>query len=309
MAMTMVTKRKKGLHEISNLSNFFINGFFWIYTLLCVLPLLLVIAVSFSDENLVLVNGYKFWPEKFSASAYDFLLSDWQSIVRSYGTSLFVTVVGTLIALTMMSLFAYPISRPDFKHRKIFSFIMFFTLLFNSGLVPFYLLYAQGLHMRDNIWALMIPMFVQPFFVLVLRTFFTNSVPPALLESAKIDGSGEWRIFAQIVLPLSLPVLATVGLFCTLSYWNDWFLSLLFINHDTLYTIQFRMYQALLDITFLSANSSAYSAILAQNPDYQLPTETVTMAMAVVGIGPIVFAYPFFQRYFIKGLTVGAIKG
>ncbi|REE70510.1 carbohydrate ABC transporter membrane protein 2 (CUT1 family) [Paenibacillus taihuensis] len=306
---TVVAKRKKHFNEIASFPNFLINGFFWFYTIICILPLLLVIAVSFSDENSVLVDGYKLWPEKFSTAAYDFLLSDWVSIVRSYGTSLLVTLVGTLIALITMALYAYPISRQDFPHRKAFSFIMFFTLLFNSGLVPFYLLYTQGLHLRDNLWVLMIPMFVQPFFVLLIRTFFTHSVPAALLESAKIDGAGEWRIFAQIVLPLSLPVLATVGLFCTLNYWNDWFLSLLFINEDTLYTIQFRMYQALLDITFLSANSTAYSAILAQNPDYQLPTETVTMAMAVVGIGPIIFAYPFFQRFFIKGLTVGAIKG
>ncbi|AZN39848.1 carbohydrate ABC transporter permease [Paenibacillus albus] len=306
---TVAVKRKKHFNEIASFPNFLINGFFCFYTILCVLPLLLVIAVSFSDENSVLVDGYKLWPEKFSTGAYDFLLSDWESIVRSYGVSILVTLGGTLIALITMALYAYPISRQDFPHRKVFSFIMFFTLLFNSGLVPFYLLYTQGLHLRDNLWVLMIPMFVQPFFVLLIRTFFTHSVPPALLESAKIDGAGEWRIFAQIVLPLSLPVLATVGLFCTLNYWNDWFLSLLFINDDTLYTIQFRMYQALLDITFLSANSTAYSAILAQNPDYQLPTETVTMAMAVVGIGPIVFAYPFFQRFFIKGLTVGAIKG
>lgn len=305
----ITTKRNKNLHDLSSFSNFVINGFFWIYTALCVLPLLLVIAVSFSDEKLVLIDGYKLWPEQFSLSAYDFLLSDWWSIVRSYGVSLFVTAFGTLIALLTMALYAYPISRPDFKHRKAFSFIMFFTLLFNSGLVPFYLLYTQGFQLRDSIWALMIPYFVQPFYVLVLRTFFTNSVPSALLESAKIDGAGEWRIFARIVLPLSLPVLATVALFCTLNYWNDWFLSLLFINEDSLVSIQYRMYKALLDITFLSANSTAYSAILAQNPDFQLPTETVTMAMAVVGIGPIVFAYPFFQRFFVKGLTVGAIKG
>jgi len=305
----IAAKKKRGVNEISNFSNFLINGFFWIYTALCVFPLILVIAVSFSDEMQVLLNGYKIWPEKFSLGAYDFLISDWGSIIRSYGVSIFVTVVGTIIALTTMALYAYPISRQDFKHRKVFSFIMFFTLLFNSGLVPYYLLYTQVFSLRDTLLILMIPFFVQPFFVLILRTFFTNSVPVALLESAKIDGASEWRIFGQIVLPLSLPVLATVGLFCTLNYWNDWFQSLLFINQENLMTIQFRMYQALLDITFLSANSTAYSAILAQNPDFQMPTETVTMAMAVIGIGPIVFAYPFFQRYFVKGLTVGAIKG
>jgi putative aldouronate transport system permease protein len=134
-------------------------------------------------------------------------------------------------------------------------------------------------------------------------------VPTALLESAKIDGAGEWRIFAQIVLPLSMPVLATVALFCTLNYWNDWFQSLLFINDNKMVSIQFRMYKAMLDLQFLSTNSQAYSAILAANPNFQLPSETVRMAMAVVGIGPIVFVYPYFQRYFIKGLTVGAVKG
>jgi putative aldouronate transport system permease protein len=208
-----------------------------------------------------------------------------------------------------MALFAYPISRRDFKQRGLFSFIMVFTILFNAGLVPFYMMYTQYLHLQNTLAILILPYLVQGFFVLVMRTFFTNSVPPELIESGKIDGAGEWRILAQIVLPLSLPVLASVGLLCTLNYWNDWYLSMLFINDDSHINIQYRMYKALQDMQFLSSNATAYAAIMRQNPSYQLPSETVRMAMAVVGIGPIIFAYPFFQRFFIEGLTVGAVKG
>jgi len=295
--------------EISPGADILINVFFWFYTAICALPLLLVLMVSFSDEKTVLLEGYSLFPSKLSLSAYDFLLRDWLNVVRSYGISIFVTAVGTVVSLALMAMFAYPISRRDFKHRGIFSFIMVFTILYNAGLVPFYIMYTQVLHLQNSILALMIPYLVQAFFVLVMRTFFANSVPYELLESAKIDGAGEWRIFGQIVLPLSLPVLASVGLLCTLNYWNDWFLSMLFINDNIHINIQYRMYKALQDIQFLSSNASAYSAILAQNPNFQLPSETVRMAMAVVGIGPIVFAYPFFQRYFIQGLTVGAVKG
>jgi putative aldouronate transport system permease protein len=208
-----------------------------------------------------------------------------------------------------MALYAYPISRRDFKHRNFFSFFMFFTILFSGGLVPFYIMYSQILDLRNTMFVLMMPMFVQGFFVLVIRTFFSNSIPTELLESAKIDGAGEFRTFFSMVLPLSLPVLASVGLLCTLGYWNDWFLSLLFITDNETISIQFRMYEALLDIQYLSANSTAYSAILQANPNFSMPSETARMAMAIVGVGPIIFAYPFFQRFFIQGLTVGAVKG
>ncbi|MBB6670136.1 carbohydrate ABC transporter permease [Cohnella nanjingensis] len=304
-----VKKKRFAANEISSGANTAINVFFWVYSILCVLPLILVVAVSFSDERAVSLNGYKLWPEKFSLGAYDFLLSDWKPIVESYGVSIFVTVIGTIVSLTIMTLYAYPISRRDFKHRNVFSFIIFFTILFNSGLVPFYLVYKQGLHLQNTLLVLMLPLFVQGFFVILIRTFFSNSIPPALMESAKIDGAGELRTFFQIVLPLSLPVLASVGLLSTLNYWNDWFLSLLFISPDGPMSIQFRMYKTLLDIAYLSSNSQAYSAIMQANPNFQMPSETARMAMAVVGIGPIIFIYPFFQRYFIQGLTVGAVKG
>jgi len=296
--------------QVSGGANFAINTFFWIYTFLCVFPLIVVLIASFTDENTILINGYSLFPEKWSLEAYDFLLKDWQAIMKSYGFSILLTVLGTTVSLALMALYAFPISRKDYPHRNFFSFFMFFTILFNGGLVPFYLVYSQGLHLQNTLLVLMMPYFISGFFVLLIRTFFSNSIPKELYESAKIDGAGEWRIFATIVLPLSMPVLATVGLFTTLNYWNDWFLSLLFItDSEAVVSIQYRMYKTLLDIQYLSANAAAYSALAANNPDFTMPGETARMAMAVVGIGPIIFAYPFFQRYFVEGLTVGAVKG
>ncbi|MCP1307436.1 carbohydrate ABC transporter permease [Paenibacillus tyrfis] len=293
---------------MSNTANIIINLFFWFHTAVCILPLLLVIIVSFSDEKAVLINGYNFIPESFSLSAYQFLFKDWEQILRSFGVSIFVTAVGTIISVIIMAMYAYPISRNDFPHKNVFSFFMFFTMLFNGGLVPWYLVYTQMLNLKNTLTALIFPLLVSAFFVLMLRTFFSNTIPPALMESAKIDGAGEFRVFVQIILPLSLPVLATVALFQTLNYWNDWFTSLVFITGSKNVNLQYLMYKTMLDIQFLNSNTQALHAI-NQSGALQLPTETVRMAMAVLGIGPIVFAYPFFQKYFVKGLTVGAVKG
>lgn len=296
-------------NDISNTANIIINLFFWFHTAVCILPLLLVIIVSFSDEKAVLINGYNFIPESFSLSAYQFLFKDWEQIVRSFGVSVFVTAVGTFISVIIMAMYAYPISRRDFPHKNVFSFFMFFTMLFNGGLVPWYLVYTQMLNFKNTLLALILPLLVSAFFVLMLRTFFSGTIPPALIESAKIDGAGEFRIFAQIILPLSLPVLATVSLFQTLNYWNDWFTSLVFITGNQNVNLQYLMYKTMLDIQFLTSNTQALQAINQSGGGLHLPTETVRMAMAVLGIGPIVFAYPFFQKYFVKGLTVGAVKG
>ncbi|MCM3271038.1 carbohydrate ABC transporter permease [Paenibacillus elgii] len=294
---------------MSNTANIIINLFFWFHTAVCILPLLLVIIVSFSDEKAVLINGYNFIPESFSLSAYQFLFKDWEQIVRSFGVSVFVTAVGTFISVIIMAMYAYPISRRDFPHKNVFSFFMFFTMLFNGGLVPWYLVYTQMLNFKNTLLALILPLLVSAFFVLMLRTFFSGTIPPALIESAKMDGAGEFRIFAQIILPLSLPVLATVSLFQTLNYWNDWFTSLVFITGNQNVNLQYLMYKTMLDIQFLTSNTQALQAINQSGGGLHLPTETVRMAMAVLGIGPIVFAYPFFQKYFVKGLTVGAVKG
>lgn len=303
------SKRRRGPNDVSPLTQFSINSFYVFYSIVCIVPVILVFMVSISSEKSVLVHGYSFLPNKFSLEAYRFLLDDWGQIARSYGISIFVTVVGTLVSLLFMSLYAYPISRKDFPHRNFFSFFMFFTMLFNGGMIPWYLVYTQVFHLKDNLLSLILPLLVSAFFVMILRTFFMNTIPVEVLESAKIDGASEFRIFAQIVLPLSLPVLATVGLFQTLNYWNDWFNSLVFISDPHKVNLQFLMYRTMLDIQFLSSNVQAAQGINQSGGLVKVPTETVRMAMAIMGIGPIVLAYPFFQRYFVQGLTVGAVKG
>ncbi|WP_379140739.1 carbohydrate ABC transporter permease [Paenibacillus sp. sgz500992] len=302
-------KRQKKPNEISGISNLLINIFFWIYSALCIIPLLLVIIVSFSNEDAVLRNGYSFFPKQWDTSSYEFLLKDYKQILDAAAVSLFVTVAGTILSLLIMALYAYPTSRSDFPHKNFFAFFMFFTMLFNGGLVPWYLVYTRMVHLKDTLWILIMPLLVSAFFVMLLRTFFANTIPPALIESAKIDGASELRIFIRIILPLSLPVLATVGLFQTLAYWNDWYLSLIFISPDGHVNLQYLMYKTMLNVQFLTASPQAMAALAAQGVEIKLPTETVRMAMAVIGIGPIVFVYSFFQKYFIQGLTVGAVKG
>lgn len=295
--------------HVSKRSGVVIHAFFIFYAALCILPLILVLSISLSDETTVIANGYRFIPETFSVSAYEFLFKDMDQIIRSYGVSIFVTVVGTIISVALTACYAYPLSRSDLPYRGFFAFFIFFTMLFNGGLVPWYLVYVNLLDLKNTIWVLIMPMLMSPFFVLVMRTFFSSSIPMSILESARVDGAGEFRTFVRIVLPLSLPVLATVALFSTLNYWNDWYLSMIFISDNKTISLQYLMYRTLLDIQYLTSNSNVASQISSQGGMLDLPNKTLQMAMAVVGIGPIVLAYPFFQRYFIKGLTVGAVKG
>lgn len=295
--------------HVSKRSEVVIHAFFIFYAALCILPLILVLSISLSDETTVIANGYRFIPETFSVSAYEFLFKDMDQIIRSYGVSIFVTVVGTLISVALTACYAYPLSRSDLPYRGFFAFFIFFTMLFNGGLVPWYLVYVNLLDLKNTIWVLIMPMLMSPFFVLIMRTFFASSIPMSILESARVDGAGEFRTFVRIVLPLSLPVLATVALFSTLNYWNDWYLSMIFISDNKTISLQYLMYRTLLDIQYLTSNSNVASQISSQGGMLDLPNKTLQMAMAVVGIGPIVLAYPFFQRYFIKGLTVGAVKG
>ena len=263
--------------------------------------------VSITDEKSIRVNGYSFLPEKFSLSSYHYLLSDPTSLLRAYGVTIFVTVAGTLSSLFFTALLAYPLSRKDFPYRDKLAFYIFFTILFNGGLVPWYLVYTNLFDFRDSLLALIVPgLLLNGFNVLIMRTFFANTIPAAIIESAQIDGAGELRIFFQLILPLSIPVLATIGLFTTLGYWNEWFNSLVFISDAHLFSLQYLMTKTLLNINFLAENTqNSNSAKLLAD----MPTETVRMAMAIMGIGPIIFAYPFFQKYLVKGLTVGAIKG
>ncbi|MFC5470441.1 carbohydrate ABC transporter permease [Cohnella suwonensis] len=286
-----------------------LHAVFIAYSVLCIIPLLLIVSVSFSDESSVVNKGYRFIPDKFDLAAYEFLWKDIGQIAYSYWISILVTLIGTFLSVMIIALYAYPISRSHFPHAKIFTFFVFFTMLFSGGLVPWYLVYVQMLDLKDTLASLIIPLIMSAFWVLVVRTFFKESVPPEVLESAKIDGAGELRIFFQMVLPLSLPVIATVGLFQTLTYWNDWFHSLVFITDNHNISVQYLMYKMLANIQYLSNNPTAAAEIAKAGGMFNFPSETVRMALVIVGVGPIIFAYPFFQKYFIRGLTVGAVKG
>ena len=270
---------------------------------------MLIFLVSFSDEESVLINGYQFIPESFNLAAYRFLIKDIDQIIHSYGISITVTLIGTILSVMVIALYAYPISRNNFPQAKFFTFFVFLTMLVSGGLVPWYLVYVQMLDMKDTLWSLIMPLLMSAFWVLIMRTFFKETVPEAVLESAKIDGAGELRIFLKIVLPLSLPVMATVALFQMLTYWNDWFLSLVFITDNHNISVQYFLYKMMVNIQYLSTNPIAMAEITRAGGMINFPSETVRMAMVVVGVGPIVFAYPFFQKYFIKGLTVGSVKG
>jgi putative aldouronate transport system permease protein len=307
-AFSLMKKKARDPNAISGKTNLIIHLFFVFYSIACVLPVLLVLSVSFSDEKMINLHGYKLIPMKFSTAAYHYLMFDAHAILEGYGISILVTFVGSILGLLITALFAYPLSRQDFSLRNFFSFYIFFTMLFNGGLVPWYLVYTNLFDLRDSIFALIIPnLLMNAFFVLMMRTFFQTTIHPSIIESASIDGAGEFRIFFRIVLPLSLPVLATIGLFYVLGYWNDWFNSLVFINNSGKVNLQYLMYKTMMNLQFLVENARSNS--MANDEIAKIPNETVRMAMCIIGMGPIVFAYPFFQNYFVKGLTIGAVKG
>ncbi|WP_438444109.1 carbohydrate ABC transporter permease [Gorillibacterium sp. sgz5001074] len=309
--VTAAAAKRKGYrdpHAVSGPAHAALNAVFIVYSLICLLPILLVLTVSFSDEKSVAIDGYRLIPEKFSLTAYRFVFNDFDKVLRGYEVSILATVIGTLAGLLITSLFAYPLARHSFRYRRFFSFFIFFTMIFNGGLVPWYLVYTNVLHINDTLLALIIPNhLLGAFYVIMMRTFFQQTIHPSILESASIDGASEYRIYFTVVLPLSLPVLATIGLFYTLGYWNDWFNSLVFMNNDKMVNLQYLMYKVMRNLQFLISTSSVSSS--ASGEIAKLPNETVRMAMAIIGMGPIVLAYPFFQKYFVKGLTVGAVKG
>lgn len=291
----------------NSLEQGFVHLVFVIICCLCLIPFLLLVSASLTDEMSIIQQGYSFIPGKFSLESYKFLFQEPKMIFNAYGVSVIVTVVGTFSSLAIMSLLAYPISRREMPFRSSISFFIFFTMLFNGGLVPTYLMYTNVFDIKNSLLALIIPgLLVNAFYVILMRTFFTVSIPAAVVESAYIDGAGEFRIFCQIVLPLSLPVLATVGLFQLINYWNDWFNGLIYITDSSYYSIQVLLNTILMNVQYLMDNAT-YSSQMEDAG--VIPTQGVRIAIAVVGVIPILIAYPFFQRYFVKGLTIGAVKG
>ena len=285
-----------------------VHGIMVLLCLVCVLPFLLLIMSSVADENWLIMNGYSFFPAKLSADAYQYLLVDSSSIVRGYLISAFVTVAGTCISLVMTTLMAYPLSRKDLPGRYIFSFFIFFTMLFNGGLVPTYIMWTQTFHIKNTIFALLVPnLLMGAFYVIMMRTYFSSNIPDAVIEAARIDGAGEMRILLKIVLPMSLPIIATLALLTGLGYWNDWLNGLYYIQNDSLYSIQVLLNRMLMDVQFLM--SSANTAAAGNQQMGPLPSTGIKMAVAVLGALPELIIYPFFQKYFVKGITIGAVKG
>lgn len=275
---------------------------------MCVIPFFLMLSSSFTDNATVAVTGYSFIPPKFSLEAYEYLWKEGPKILRSYGISILITVVGTVSSLILTLLLAYPLSRKDFPLQKPLAVIVFFTLLFNGGMVPTYLIYSRIFHINNTIAALIIPaLLLNGFNVMLMRTYLMTNIPSAIIEAARIDGMGEFRILLKMVLPLSLPIIATIGLLVGVAYWNDWFNALLYINEEELYSLQVLLSKILQNAQFLATNVSFGGNLAGSSRN--IPSTTVRMAIAVVGTLPVLIIYPFFQKYFEKGLLIGAVKG
>ena len=293
--------------RVSPVTNIFISALFIVLALLCFLPALLVLIVSFSSESSVLNKGYSYIPLQWSLESYKYLLHQGEYITHSFMNSLGITLVGTLIGLVLCSTMGYALSRPNYRLRSFFTWFIFIPMLFSGGLVASYMINTQILGMKNTYAALVFPMCCSSFYIIIMRTFFQTSVPDAIIESAKIDGARQIRIFAQIVLPISLPAIATIGLFLTFAYWNDWLMAKYYIsgNKHDLFPLQYVLISLEENISFLTRNSQNMTAGTATN----IPSETVRMAMVVVSVVPIACSYPFFQKYFVSGLTIGAVKG
>lgn len=277
------------------------------FSLLILLPLVLLFVSSFTDNNEIILNGYSFFPKHLSLSAYAYIWKERAQIFSAYFVTLAVTAVGTSIGLIISIMYAYALSKPYFFGKRFFSLYILFTMLFNGGLVPTYIMYTRYLHMKNTPFALVIPaLLMNAFNVLLIRSYFINNVPASLVEAAKIDGATEWQTLLKVVIPVSKPIIVTIGLFIGLAYWNDWQNGLYYITKPELYSVQQILNNMLRNIEYLTKNSSAAqkSTTLAGS----LPASTVRMAIAVVGMLPILVIYPFIQKYFVKGIALGAVK-
>ena len=281
---------------------------FILMALVCIIPVLLVIAISLSAEASITEYGYHLIPKIISFEGYEYLAKQSTLIIRALGISLFVTIVGTVLGILLTTLMGYVLSRPGYKLNGFLTMVVFIPMVFNGGLVSTYFITSQFLNLKDSVWALILPLAVSSFNVVICRTFFKTTVPEELIESAKMDGARQFTIFFRIVLPISLPVLATIGLFLCFAYWNDWYQSMLYIDDQRLYSLQALLNAIMTNVNMLAQNAAAMGASMADTVA-NMPKEAARMAIVVVIVLPIACAYPFFQKYFISGLTVGAVKG
>jgi len=287
------------------------SALFILLALMCVIPVVFTVIVSFSSQNSISRVGYSFLPVEWSAEAYRYVWSlrdrfGFPTVLRSMLNSLAVTFIGTGLGLALVSSMGYVLSRRTFRFRRAYSIFIFIPMIFHGGLLATYVINAQLLGLKNSLWALILPLACSSFYIMVMATFFRTTVPEEMIESGMIDGAGQFRIFARLVLPISLPSLATVALFLTFDYWNDWYQASLYLEshrHD-LFPLQYVLVNIEKNIQFLATSDMAMSA-----QGGALPTETMRMAIVVITVVPIMFSYPFFQKYFVSGLTVGAVKG
>ena len=307
-------ERKNGMMEelsrfnrVKAVTNVLFSVIFILLAVSTVLPVVFVLIISISSETSIAQNGYSFFPSEFSLSAYEYLWVSRNYIGRAFLNSIGITMVGTILGLILTSTLGYALSRPDYRLRNVYTIMLLIPMLFSGGLVATYMVNTQVYHLKNTYLSLILPGACSSFHVVVMRTFFQTTVPDSIIESGKIDGARQFRIFTQLVLPISLPVIATIGLFLTFSYWNAWYGALLYLdsNHRELYPLQYVLISIEKNIAFMAKNEEHFMSEAMSS----IPSETVRMAIVMVAVIPIACSYPFFQRYFVRGLTIGAVKG
>ncbi len=285
-----------------------LNLIMLVVTIIAVLPFALLIISSFTKSTDITLYGYSFFPRNWSLDAYFYIWNEKKQILNAYSITIIVTALGTTFGLLISILYGYVLAKPKFPGKRFFSFFLFFTMLFNGGLVPTYIMYSKYFHIKDTLWALILPgLLMGAFNVILIRSYIQNNIPQSLIEAAFIDGAGEFRIVQKIVFPMAKPIIATIGLFIGIAYWNDWTNGLYYVNDTNLYSIQQLLNNMIKNIEFLSKNANSYVPL--SSVSNSIPQSTLRMAIAVIGILPILVVYPFIQRYFVKGISLGAVKG
>ena len=303
-----VKKKKRRINAVSIPTEIIINIIMILFCMLCVVPFIFVIIISFTSEESIAQIGYSFLPKSWSLDAYKYAFEMGYSLWRSYFNSFYITVVGTVLSVLVCILYSYALIRKDFKYRRFFTFFSFFTMLFGGGLVPTYMVCKQLLGLSDNYAAVIVPLMVNPFNIIVMRTFFQSSVPEELIEAAAIDGSGEYNTLFKIIIPISKPGIATIGLLNALAYWNEWYTPMLYIRDKVHIPLQYLLMQLQRNMEYLAKNSAAMGADAIKAAS-EMPTQSLRMVLVVLIVVPIACAYPFFQRYIVAGLTIGSVKG
>ena len=295
------------MHKQNKMFQIILTCIFIVFCFLIIFPFWLLVSASLSDANVLVQKGYQIWPNPFDFSAYAYVFKNPERILRAYGVTFVFSITSMVLSVLLTAMIAYPLSRKHLRGRNVINFYLYFTMLFSGGLVASYMINVNILGLQNTYWALILPICCSSFYIIIMRTFFQTTVPEAIIESAKIDGARQLRIFVQIVLPISLPAIATIGLFFTFAYWNDWMMAKYYLNSNAqdLYPMQYVLISLETNIDFLTRNQQ----FMGVDASTTLPSETIRMAMVMVSVIPIACSYPFFQKYFISGLTIGAVKG